>query len=262
MTTQKPIALVTGASNGIGLELAKIYAARGYDLVLVARSQAKLDELAAELQQAHGTRSRVVALDLGQPGAATSLARMLDAERVEVDVLLNNAGYGLFGEFTQTDLSTELAMIQLNVVALTELCKPIAQSMKARGRGQILNVASTAAFQPGPLMAVYYATKAYVLSFSEALAAELEGSGVTVTALCPGPTASGFQAAAALEGSKLVKGKKLPSAAEVAAHGVAALDRGKTVTIPGVQNWMLAQSVRFMPRKAVTKIVMSTQRAE
>ena len=150
-------------------------------------------------------------------------------------------------------------MIQLNIVALTELSKHVARSMKARGRGRILNVASTASFQPGPLMAVYYASKAYVLSFSEALASELEGSGVTVTALCPGPTASGFQAAAALEGSKLVAGKKLPTAAEVAAYGLRSLRSGRTVAIPGARNWMLAQSVRLMPRRTVTRMVKRVQ---
>ncbi|NVB39032.1 SDR family oxidoreductase [Pseudenhygromyxa sp. WMMC2535] len=253
-----PLALVTGASGGIGLEFARQLAAAGHDLVLVARSEAKLRALADELESSHSIRARVVAMDLGKPHAASELAAELDALGLAVDVLINNAGFGLFGEFVDTELDEELAMIQLNIVALTELSKHLVRAMKARGRGQVLNVASTAAFQPGPLMAVYYATKAYVLSFSEALAAELEGSGVSVTALCPGPTTSGFQAAAQLEGSKLIKGK-MAGAAEVATHGMRALARGKAVAIPGAQNWMIAQTSRLLPRKTVTRLVKRVQ---
>ena len=254
-----PLALITGASGGIGLEFARQLAAAGHDLVLVARSEGKLRELAGELERSHGVRVQVFARDLARPGVASELAATLEDRGLAVDVLINNAGYGLFGAFVETELQTELDMIQLNIVALTELSKHVARSMKARGRGRILNVASTASFQPGPLMAVYYASKAYVLSFSEALASELEGSGVTVTALCPGPTASGFQAAAALEGSKLVAGKKLPTAAEVAAYGLRSLRSGRTVAIPGARNWMLAQSVRLMPRRTVTRMVKRVQ---
>jgi len=257
--SSRPVAVVTGASSGIGLELARLLAADGHDLVLVARSRAKLSQLAAELTAAHGARVRIIAADLGSPDGAAAVVRELEAAGTQVDVLINNAGLGLFGEFASTRLDDELGMLQLNVVALTALTKQVLAGMVARGRGRILNVASTAAFQPGPYMAVYYATKAYVLSFSEAIAAELEGTGVTVTALCPGPTASGFQAQAQMEDSKLVRGKKLPTAAEVAAAGYAALKRGKRVVVPGVRNKLLVQSVRFMPRRMVTATVKRVQ---
>jgi hypothetical protein len=257
--SERLTALVTGASSGIGLSLARRFAADGHDLVLVARSAGKLDELARELRAANGVGVTVIPADLAKPGAAAELAGELERRGIAVDVLVNNAGYGLFGAFTETDLATELAMIQVNIVALTELTKRLLPAMVARRRGRVLNVASTAAFQPGPLMAVYYATKAYVLSFSEALAEELDGSGVTVTALCPGPTASGFQAAAQLEASKLVAGKKLPDADSVAKVGYDALWKGRRVVIPGTNNWILAQSVRFLPRNTVARIVKKTQ---
>jgi short-subunit dehydrogenase len=255
----RPVALVTGASSGIGLEFARLLANDGHDLVLVARSAAKLEAEAASLRAAHGIEVLVVAADLAQPGASASIARAVEGAGLAIDVLVNNAGHGLFGPFVETELGHELSMIQLNVVALTELTKLFLPAMVARGRGRILNVASSAAFQPGPLMAVYYATKAYVLSFTEAVATEVEGSGVTVTALCPGPTESGFQSAAKMEGSKLVTGRKLPDAASVAERGYRALATGERVVIPGLQNWILAQSVRFLPRRTVTTLVRKAQ---
>ncbi len=177
-------ALVTGASSGIGLELARLLAADGYALTLVARRGSTLELIAAELGDA-----QVVAADLGVPGAVEQVVAAAPA----VDVLVNNAGVGDFGPFAATDPNKTATMLQLNIAALTELTRAYLPGMLERGHGQVLNVASTAAFQPGPLMAVYYATKAYVLSFSEAVAEEVRGSGVTVTALCPGPTESGFQ---------------------------------------------------------------------
>jgi short-subunit dehydrogenase len=252
-------ALVTGASSGIGLELAKLLAADSHDLVLVARREAELEALALKLEQEFGTRSRVVVTDLSQPGAATVLARLLSDAGIELEILINNAGFGVHGSFATTDLQAELHMIQVNIVALTELSKHVIPGMVARGRGRVMNVASTAAFQPGPLMAVYYASKAYVLSFSEALAVELEGTGVTVTALCPGPTESGFQAAAGIGKSKL--SGALPSSAEVAACGMRALERGTTVAIAGRRNWWLVQSVRLLPRKFVARMVRRIQSA-
>jgi uncharacterized protein len=245
-------ALVTGASGGIGLEIARCLARDGYDLVLVARSGDKLQALADELGGA-----RVLAADLSDPGAAAKVA----AEVPSVDVLVNNAGVGDFGPFVDADLDRVLAMLQLNVVALTQLTRIYLPAMVERRSGRVLNVASTAAFQPGPLMAVYYATKAYVLSFSEALAEELRGTGVTVTALCPGPTRSGFQAAAEMEESRLVRGRKLPSSQQVAEAGVRAMHRGRAIVIPGVGNKLLAQSVRFGPRALVRRIVKALQSA-
>jgi short-subunit dehydrogenase len=257
---RRKTALVTGASSGIGLDLAKRFAAEGYDVALVARSAGKLEEVAAALEAAHKVKAHVVTADLAKPGAADGLVAALDARGIDVDVLVNNAGYALFGAFaTETELADELAMIQVNIVALTHLTKLLLPKMVARKDGRVLNVASTAAFQPGPLMAVYYATKAYVLSFSEALANELAGTGVTVTALCPGPTKTGFQARAQMEQSKLVRGKEIMTSEEVARVGYAALMKGKTVAIPGVSNKMLAQAVRFLPRKTVTKLVRNAQ---
>jgi short-subunit dehydrogenase len=255
---RKP-ALVTGASSGIGLELAKLLAAAGHDLVLVARRQPELESLAASLAREHGTRSHIVVTDLAQPGAATALAHALTEAGIELEILINNAGFGVHGPFVTTDLQTELDMIQVNIVALTELSKHVIAGMVARGRGRVMNVASTAAFQPGPLMAVYYASKAYVLSFSEALAVELEGTGVTITALCPGPTESGFQAAAGIGKSKL--SGALPSSAQIAAYGMRALEHGTTVAIAGTKNWWLVQSVRWLPRKWVARMVRRIQAA-
>ena len=252
-------ALVTGASSGIGLDLAKRFAAEGYDVALVARSEGKLKEVAAALEAEHHVRTHVVTADLAQPRAAEALVAELDQRGIEVDVLVNNAGYALYGAFTDIDLADELAMIQVNIVALTHLTKLLVRKMVARKEGRVLNVASTAAFQPGPLMAVYYATKAYVLSFSEALANELAPSGVTVTALCPGPTRTGFQARAQMEQSKLVRGREIMTAETVARVGYDGLMKGKTVVIPGVGNKMMAQAVRFLPRNTVTKIVRNAQ---
>jgi short-subunit dehydrogenase len=252
-------ALVTGASSGIGLEFAKLLAAAGHDLVLVARRKPPLEALAATLERELGTVCQIVAIDLAQPGAATTLARSIDDAGIELEILINNAGFGVYGPFTATELQTELDMIQVNITALTELSKLVIPGMVARGRGRVLNVASTAAFQPGPLMAVYYASKAYVLSLSEALAVELEGTGVSVIAFCPGPTESGFQAAAGIGKSKLSGG--LPSSAEVAAIGMRALERGTTVAIAGTRNWWLVQSVRLLPRKWVARLVRRIQAA-
>ena len=177
-------------------------------------------------------------------------------------MLVNNAGFGDFGDFATASPEKLDQMIELNVGSLTRLCRVYVPGMLARGSGRIMNVASTAAFQPGPLMAVYYATKAYVLSFSEALAEETRGTGVTVTALCPGPTASGFQAGAAMEASKLVHGKKLPTSASVAAFGVKAMQRGDVVAVPGLQNKMLAASIRLSPRPIVRRLVHKMQAAK
>lgn len=243
-------ALVTGASSGIGLELARCLASDGYDLVLVARSGDKLQSLADELGGA-----RVLVADLADPAAPAKVA----AEVPAVDVLVNNAGVGDFGPFVDADLDRALSMLQLNVVSLTHLTRAYLPGMVERGSGRVLNVASTAAFQPGPLMAVYYATKAYVLSFSEALAEELRDTGVTVTALCPGPTKSGFQAAAEMEESRLVRGRKLPSSRDVAEAGVRAMHRGRVVVIPGLPNKILAQSVRLGPRALVRRVVKAMQ---
>jgi len=206
MTTGGRTALVTGASGGIGRALAELLAADGYDLVLVARQEEKLRDLADELAARHGTRSLVLALDLSRPDAPQAIADRVSAEGLDIDVLVNNAGFGGLGRFADRPLATDLAMIQVNVACLTALARLFLPGMLARQRGRILNVSSTAAFQPGPFMAVYYATKAYVQSFSEAVAAEVEGRGVTVTAFAPGPVRTGFQDAAGIGSTPLIAG--------------------------------------------------------
>src|SRR5690349_1326504 len=251
--------LITGASSGIGFELAKIAAANRHDLVLVARSEDTLSALARDLRQAHGIKTEVVAADLSDRLAPSRIAARIEPLGLTIDVLINNAGFGLYGKFSENPLETELQMIQVNISALTDLTKRFVRPMLAGGRGRILNVASTAAFFPGPLMAVYYATKAYVLSFSEALANELQGTGVTVTALCPGPTTSGFQSAARLEGSRLVAGKMLSTSAEVARFGWDAMMRGKVVAVHGRSNVALVEATRFLPRAALRKMVRAAQ---
>ena len=253
-----PLAVVTGASSGIGYELARILAREGHDLVLVARSGAKLAELADRLRADHGVKTKILPKDLADPAAPGGVAAKLEADGARVDVLVSSAGYASYGAFVEADLANELRMIQVNVTALTALTGLLVPGMVERGNGRILHVASTAAFQPGPLMAVYYATKAYVLSFSEALANELEGTGVTVTALCPGPTESGFQARANMKDSKLVQ-DGLMTAAHVAEAGYRAMMRGKTVEVPGFKNALGTQLPRILPRRTATAIVRRAQ---
>ena len=252
-------ALITGASGGIGLELARLFAAGGYDLVLVARSTAKLEELAGELRK-HGGAVRVLAKDLARPESPEEVFRELEAAGVAVDVLVNNAGFATYGPFVEIDLGRELEELQLNVVTLTHLTKKLLPGMLARRRGGVLNLASTAGFQPGPLMAVYYATKAYVISFSEALAEEMSGTGVTVSVLCPGPTATGFQRRAGMEASKLFSGVlQVADAAAVARAGYEGFRAGKRIVIPGLINKIGVQSIRVSPRALATKMVKRMQ---
>ncbi|HLL52356.1 MAG TPA: SDR family oxidoreductase [Myxococcaceae bacterium] len=259
MAKQNLTALITGASSGIGLELAKVFAQEGYDLVLVARSKGKLSDLGAELSKAHGIDAQVIAADLADPASVETIAKELEARGTKVTALVNNAGYASYGPFAEVSPKEQLDMIQVNVVALTALSRRLLPGMLERRQGQILNVASTAAFQPGPLMAVYYATKSFVLSLSEALADELDGTGVTVTALCPGPTASGFQSRAKMEESKLVRGKKIMDATTVARAGFEAMRKGTRVAIPGFMNKVMANSVRLLPRSMVTSLVRKAQ---
>jgi uncharacterized protein len=254
----KQTALITGASGGIGLELATVFAREKYDLILVARSGGRLNEIAEQLKRQHDSNSTVIVADLGQTDAPAKLYAEVQARGLVVDVLVNNAGFGLYGEFDQLDLTQQLNMIQLNVTTLTHLTHLFLQGMKARKRGAVLNVASTAAFLPGPLMAVYYASKAFVLSLSEALAEELAGTGVTVTVLCPGPTQSSFQERAAMQDSKLVQ-SNLMSAQEVSEAAYQALQKGQRVVVPGLMNVIQSMLPRFLPRDMVAGIVKNAQ---
>ncbi|MFY9794020.1 MAG: SDR family oxidoreductase [Candidatus Sulfotelmatobacter sp.] len=245
-------ALITGASGGIGYELAKLFAKDHYNLVLVARSSDKLNQVASQLRQQFGFNVKTMAVDLAQDQAVTILFEQLKGEKLEVDVLVNNAGFGVFGEFAEMPEEEILGQVQLNVVALTHLTRLFLPAMIERRQGKIMNVASTAAFQPGPLMAVYYATKAYVLSFSEALANEVAGTGVVVSCFCPGATDTGFQKRAGIENSRLFKKIGAMNVETVARDGYRGLMAGKTLVISGTRNRLVAESVRFAPRKWVT----------
>jgi short-subunit dehydrogenase len=250
----KNTALVTGASSGIGLELARLFAGDRYDLVLVARSEGRLREIGEQLETAHGIAATVVASDLSKPNAASDIVEALRAASIEIDVLVNNAGFGLSGAFIDNGPRTQLDMLQVNVVSLTELTRLLLPPMVARRSGRILNVASTAAFAPGPMAAVYGATKAYVLSLSEAIGEELRHSGVTVTALCPGPTRSGFSVAAGAGSTRLYGKQKPMNSADVARAGYEGLNKGRRVVVTGLRNKLLVQSARMSPRRVVTMV--------
>ena len=257
----RQIALITGASSGIGLDLAKLMAP-AFDLIITARNQGDLEKIGREIEAAHGNHVHVIPADLAKADAPQQIFSEIERRGLQVDVLVNNAGFGSYGAFAESDHQTDLDMIQVNITALTTLAKLALPGMLARKRGRIMNVASTAGFQPGPLMAVYYATKAYVIMFSEAIANELKGSGVTVTCLCPGATATKFAGRAKMEESRLFKMGAMRSedVARIAYKGMMA---GKTMVIPGVINRALAMSVRVSPRKLVTSISRSLQeRAE
>ena len=249
-------ALITGASGGIGEALAKIFAAHSYDLVLAARSGEKLSQLAAQMAEQHRVRAESTSVDLSSPTGSEELLSFLQSRSIEIDVLVNNAGLGVMGPFADADLREQLTQIQVNVVALTHLTRVLLTGMIRRRRGKILNVASTAAFQPGPLMAVYYATKAYVLSFSEALWNELEGTGVSVTCLCPGPTRTDFMARARMGNpSVLAKSRVMMDAEEVARRGFEGLEKGRRLVIPGFLNKVLAHSTRLGSRGLSARVV-------
>ncbi|MDK1288175.1 SDR family NAD(P)-dependent oxidoreductase [Pseudoalteromonas umbrosa] len=246
-------ALITGASGGIGLELAHLHAQQGGDLVLVARSQDKLDALAKELEVKHSIKTTVISEDLSQPGAAQRIFDKTSALNIEVDVLINNAGFGGHGVFYQRDMVADQQMVQVNITALTDLTHLYSKGMVARQRGRILNVSSTVSFLPGPLQAVYYASKAYVTSYTQAVAEELSGTGVTATALCPGAVSTGFVAAGNLEGVDVWKNAR--SAKSVAECGYKAMQKGQLVAfnerkLQFLLNWITP----LLPRKMVLKL--------
>jgi uncharacterized protein len=253
MEVHSQTVLITGASAGIGRELARLFAADHYNLVLVARNGTRLAQFADELQQEFGVTAKSFPLDLTTASAPQFLFDQLARENIAIDVLVNNAGYGMRGAFAEIPAEESIGQIQLNIIALTHLTKLFLRPMIERRSGKILNVASTAGFQPGPLMAVYYATKAYVISFSEALANELQSTGVSVTCLCPGPTDTEFQGRAGTEDS-LLKRMRPMTAKAVAVDGYRALMKGKALVISGFRNWLLAESLRISPRRVVTAV--------
>lgn len=249
-----PVALITGASSGIGRDLAHQFAADGYDLVLVARRRDALEDAVRDVTRTHGVNARVIAIDLATPGAARQIVDQLQTAGVTIDVLVNNAGFGLHGPVAELALERQLEMVQVNVAVLTELTRLFLPGMLERNRGGVLNVGSTAAFQPGPLMAVYYATKAYVLSFTEALAVEVNGSALRTSCLCPGPTATHFAETAQVTHSRLFRmGTMRP--ADVARVGYDGWKRGQVIVIPGLKNRLGAVLASVSPRSMVRRIM-------
>ncbi|RMF59872.1 MAG: SDR family oxidoreductase [Calditrichaeota bacterium] len=250
--------LITGATEGIGFELSKQFAADGYHLVLLARNMERLQQRQQELQDQFQVSVDVLSMDLANPDEPEKIEKELKERQIQIDVLVNNAGFGQLGKFHEIDLKTWLEMIQVNISALTELTWRLLPGMLARGEGKILNVASTAAFQPGPLQSVYYASKAYVLLFSEGIANELKGSGVQVSVLCPGPTSTRFQERAGMGNIWLMKGWVM-SAEKVAIIGYRNFKKGKRVIIPGIINKLIVQSNRLSPRAFSTAVVRMLQ---
>jgi short-subunit dehydrogenase len=248
----KKVALITGASAGLGVEFARQLSKRGHRLVLAARRKERLEELAKELGNA-----RAVAIDLSKANAVAKLMADIEAAGEQVEVLVNNAGFGLIGRFATLDPKRLRQMIDLNVGTLTDLCRAVAPQMLKRKSGSILNVASTAAFQPGPNMAVYFATKAYVLSLTEALHEELKPHNVHVSCLCPGPTRTEFGEVAGVAADNGMFDKVAMAASDVVAIGLDGLDRNKAVVVSGLFNKIVAASTRFAPRPVVRKIAGS-----
>jgi short-subunit dehydrogenase len=251
-TTTKTV-LITGASSGIGLELAKLFAGDGYQLFITARKGDRLDAAANLLRPMTKAGVDSIPEDLTDPAAPTRLANEVRSRGVVPDVLVNNAGFGTHGAFVESDEASQVQMLQVNIVALTHLTRLLLPEMVARGSGQILNVSSTASFQPGPYMAVYYASKAYVTSFSQALGYELRKTGVTVTALCPGPTTTDFQRRAGVENSPLFQNNTM-TAKDVAGLGYQAMEQGKAVAITGSKNRLLALAGKFAPSSFTTRV--------
>lgn len=254
-------ALITGASNGLGIEFAKIHAAKGDNLVLVARGKDKMNLLKVEIEKRHDVSVYVIGRDLSETGAPKTIYNELKAQKIRVDYLINNAGFGDFGLYEKSNWEKQLQMINLNITAVAYFTRLFLPDMIKNKYGKILNLGSIASFQPGPTMSVYFATKAFVLSFSEAIANEVKGTGVTVTALCPGATATGFKTAASLDNSNLFKGA-VASSKSVAEYGYKSMMKGKTVVIHGLMNKILAFSVRFFPRNIVTAITRMKLKAQ
>jgi short-subunit dehydrogenase len=259
MPPTKAVALITGASLGLGREYARLFAADGHDVVLVARTESKLRELATELEKKPGVKAHVLVEDLGDAAAPDRILEAVQKLGLEIEFLVNNAGFGSNGSFWKLDVARETEMVQVNVTALLRLTRLFLPQMVKRGHGRVLNIASTAAFVPGPFMATYYASKAFVVSHSEALAYELRGTGVTVTAHCPGATQTEFARTAGNDTSVLFK-LAVADARHVASHGYRAMLAGRVVSIYGVMNWLLVQSQRLAPRALLRAIAARLNR--
>lgn len=252
--------LITGASSGIGLEFAKIFAEKEYSLVLVARSEDKLIEIKQDLENKFKIRVKVITKDLSLRNSASEIYEELKKENIEINILINNAGFGEYGKFSDTDWEKELQMINLNIISLTNLTKLFLKDFIAKNSGKILNLGSVASFLPGPYMSVYYATKAYVLSFSEALSQELQNTNVQVTCLCPGATESGFQKASSVNHVRAFV-KNIPNSKEVAEYGYRILMQNKTIGIHGIKNKVMIFLTRLTPRFLIRKIVAKVMKS-
>jgi short-subunit dehydrogenase len=256
----RPTALVTGASGGLGTEFTRLFGADGWNVVMVARSGAAMELVAQEVEERDGVEITVVPKDLSKPHAAAELVSTVEDRGVIVDALVNNAGFSTYGEFWRDEPESQSSMLQVNVVALTELCRLVVPGMIERGGGRVLNLGSVGSFGPAPMTAAYAATKSYVLSLSLAMGEELKGTGVTVTCLCPGPTKTGFQERAEMEQSALVRDRKLPSAREVAAAGYAAMKAGTPYLVVGGSSRAFALGTRFLPRTTIARLAARSQR--
>lgn len=246
-------ALITGASGGIGREFAKIYAREGYDLVLVARTEGKLFRLKNKLEDTYGVTAHVFACDLSKKDAAYEVFNFTLENKIDIDVLVNNAGFGDFGHFSDVDWEKQYSLVQVNIVALMQLTRCYLPLMIKRGKGKILNMSSVAAFCAGPDMSLYYASKAFVRSFSEAVAQEVKGTGVTVTAICPGPTSTGFEKAAGMKNSKMFTFFRPASAADVAEAGYRAAEKGKVLLYYGLPTKLMNIGARILPRSVTRR---------
>lgn len=255
----KKVTIITGASSGIGLELAWILARNNNHLLLIARSKEKLQKLSQDITEKYQVSVDYLIKDLSRADSAQEVFNYCQENNLQVDILINNAGFGDFNLFINGDIKKQLAMINLNIYTLVYLSHLFLPNMIKQGHGKIMNIASTAAFQPGPLMSVYYASKAFVLHFSEAIANELKPNNITVTTICPGPTASNFKQTANLDNSRLMKKRKLPSAKMVAEFAYKAMMKGRVVAIYGFKNYLLTKLVNIMPRSIVVKIVRKLQ---
>lgn len=258
----KKTALITGASGGLGLSFVNLFAKDGYDLVLVARNGERLEEIKKDVEQKYNIKALVVAKDLCSPSGADEVYKATKQTGINIDVLVNNAGFGDFGEFHNSDINKQIRMVDLNCIALMHLCHLYLPDMLKQKSGNILNVDSIAAFQPGPLMSVYYATKAFVLSFSQALTRELKGTGVKVTALCPGPIRTNFDAAADLGESGLFKNLKVWDPDTVAEFGYKNMKKGKSLCVCGFLNKLIVFANRLAPRSLVRNMVYNLQKVQ
>jgi short-subunit dehydrogenase len=247
-------ALITGATSGIGYELSRILAEKGYDLVLVARNEESLNHISEEFRTRHGIRARAIPMDLAGPSAPEELHQRLSAEGIQIDVLVNSAGIAVHGKFSESSAEHQRNLIQLNIAAPTQPCRLFGADMARRGSGRILNVSSTAAFQAGPFLSTYYASKAYLLLFSEALHQEFKKEGVTVTALCPGPTRTEFFRRNDISRTGLDRSPLMMAADRVAEAGFSAMMAGKPLAIPGVMNKLLVFLVRLSPRRVAASV--------